>query len=239
MMGFLGCQRDCAMISAAANGSISISGALTPTSPSNDLRQLLNPFTAEWAGSRRSRADDPHTDHRPLHGRSVRAPPLRQASTQFAYRWFCRLAWMAGFPINGPGKRACPCSVPLGEAPARGKDRRPWRLPGSCADFLVELRGFEPLTFAVPAPTRLTGSSLPFLGGSSATSATANAIGVLRGLTAAGVTVGRGSGVEAERPSSFASAIRHCSVTIGFGLRRRALRPGRPRRFCDSRRRLA
>jgi hypothetical protein len=33
----------------------------------------------------------------------------------------------------------------------------------------VELRGFEPLTSAVQAPARLTGSSLPFLGGSSAT----------------------------------------------------------------------
>ena len=38
-----------------------------------------------------------------------------------------------------------------------------------CADFLVELRGFEPLTSAVQAPVRLTGSSRPFLGGSSAT----------------------------------------------------------------------
>ncbi|HZZ23249.1 MAG TPA: hypothetical protein VFE60_12050 [Roseiarcus sp.] len=37
------------------------------------------------------------------------------------------------------------------------------------ADFLVELRGFEPLTSAAQAPARLTGSSLPFLGGSSAT----------------------------------------------------------------------
>ena len=45
---------------------------------------------------------------------------------------------------------------------------------------------------------------------------------------------GRGSGVEAERSSSFASAIRHCSVTRGFGLRRRGLRPARPRRFCES-----
>ena len=40
-----------------------------------------------------------------------------------------------------------------------------------CADFLVERRGFESLTSAVQAPARLTGSSLPFLGGSSATSA--------------------------------------------------------------------
>jgi hypothetical protein len=31
-------------------------------------------------------------------------------------------------------------------------------------DFLVERRGFEPLTSAVQAPARLTGSSLPFLG---------------------------------------------------------------------------
>jgi hypothetical protein len=38
-----------------------------------------------------------------------------------------------------------------------------------CADFLVERRGFEPLTSAVQAPARLTGSSHPFLGGSSAT----------------------------------------------------------------------
>jgi hypothetical protein len=37
-------------------------------------------------------------------------------------------------------------------------------------DFVVELRGFEPLTSAVQAPARLTGSSLPFVGGSSATS---------------------------------------------------------------------
>jgi hypothetical protein len=35
----------------------------------------------------------------------------------------------------------------------------------------VELRGFEPLTSAVQASARLTGSSLPFLGGSLATSA--------------------------------------------------------------------
>jgi hypothetical protein len=40
-----------------------------------------------------------------------------------------------------------------------------------CADYLVDRRGFEPLTSAVRAPARLTGSSLPFLGGSSATSA--------------------------------------------------------------------
>jgi hypothetical protein len=33
------------------------------------------------------------------------------------------------------------------------------------ADFLVERRGFEPLTSAVQAPARLTGSSLPFLVG--------------------------------------------------------------------------
>jgi hypothetical protein len=38
-----------------------------------------------------------------------------------------------------------------------------------CADFLVELRGFEPLTSSAQPPARLTGS-LPFLGGSSATS---------------------------------------------------------------------
>jgi hypothetical protein len=43
------------------------------------------------------------------------------------------------------------------------------------ADYLVDRRGFEPLTSAVQAPARLTGSSLPFLGGSSATSATAGA----------------------------------------------------------------
>ena len=36
-------------------------------------------------------------------------------------------------------------------------------------DFLVELRGFEPLISAVQAPARLTRSSLAFLGGSSAT----------------------------------------------------------------------
>ena len=41
--------------------------------------------------------------------------------------------------------------------------------------MLAELRGFEPLTSAVQAPARLTGSSLPFLCGSSATSATARA----------------------------------------------------------------
>ena len=35
-----------------------------------------------------------------------------------------------------------------------------------CADFLVERRGFEPLTSAVQAPARLTGSSLPFVGDS-------------------------------------------------------------------------
>jgi hypothetical protein len=29
----------------------------------------------------------------------------------------------------------------------------------------VDLRGLEPLTFAVEVPARLTGSSLPFLGG--------------------------------------------------------------------------
>jgi hypothetical protein len=33
------------------------------------------------------------------------------------------------------------------------------------ADFLVERRGFEPLTSVVQAPARLTGSSLPFLRG--------------------------------------------------------------------------
>ena len=44
-----------------------------------------------------------------------------------------------------------------------------------CADFLVERRGFEPLTSAVQASARLTGSRLPFLRGSSATSATARA----------------------------------------------------------------
>jgi hypothetical protein len=38
-------------------------------------------------------------------------------------------------------------------------------------NFLVELRGFEPLTSAVPSAARLTSSSLPFVGGSSATSA--------------------------------------------------------------------
>ena len=37
--------------------------------------------------------------------------------------------------------------------------------------FLEERRGFEPLTSAVQAPARLTGSNLPFLGGSPATSA--------------------------------------------------------------------
>jgi hypothetical protein len=31
-----------------------------------------------------------------------------------------------------------------------------------CADYLVELRGFEPLTSAVQAPARVTGSSLLF-----------------------------------------------------------------------------
>ena len=44
-----------------------------------------------------------------------------------------------------------------------------WEVTSVCADFLVERRGFEPLTSAVQAPARLTGSSLPFLGGSSAT----------------------------------------------------------------------
>jgi hypothetical protein len=33
-----------------------------------------------------------------------------------------------------------------------------------CPDWMVELRGFEPLTSAVPASARLTGSSLPFVG---------------------------------------------------------------------------
>jgi hypothetical protein len=32
-------------------------------------------------------------------------------------------------------------------------------------DWMVERRGFEPLTSAVQAPARLTGSSLPFLVG--------------------------------------------------------------------------
>ena len=40
-----------------------------------------------------------------------------------------------------------------------------------CADYLVERRGFEPLTSAVLAPARVTGSSLSFLGGSLATPA--------------------------------------------------------------------
>ena len=40
---------------------------------------------------------------------------------------------------------------------------------------LVERRGFEPLTSAVQAPARLTGSSLPFLCGWSTTSVTARA----------------------------------------------------------------
>jgi hypothetical protein len=44
------------------------------------------------------------------------------------------------------------------------------------ADYLVERRGFEPLTSAEQAPARLTGSSLPFLRGSSATSATTRAL---------------------------------------------------------------
>ena len=35
----------------------------------------------------------------------------------------------------------------------------------------MELRGFEPLTSAVPSAACLTSSSLPFVGGSSATSA--------------------------------------------------------------------
>ena len=39
----------------------------------------------------------------------------------------------------------------------------------------MELRGFEPLTSAVQAPARVTGSSLPFLGDSSATLATVGA----------------------------------------------------------------
>jgi hypothetical protein len=47
-------------------------------------------------------------------------------------------------------------------------------MPGH-ADFLVERRGFEPRTSGVQTPARLTGSSLPFLRGSSATSATARA----------------------------------------------------------------
>ena len=37
------------------------------------------------------------------------------------------------------------------------------------ADYLVERRGFEPLTSAVLAPARVIGSSLLFLGGSLAT----------------------------------------------------------------------
>jgi hypothetical protein len=36
-------------------------------------------------------------------------------------------------------------------------------MPGG-ADYLVQLRRFEPLTSAAQAPARLTGSSLPFLG---------------------------------------------------------------------------
>jgi hypothetical protein len=51
-----------------------------------------------------------------------------------------------------------------------------WRATATArADFLVERRGFEPLASAVQAPARLTGSSLPFLGGSLATSATVGA----------------------------------------------------------------
>jgi hypothetical protein len=42
--------------------------------------------------------------------------------------------------------------------------RLPREITSIWADFLVELRGFEPLTSAVQAPARLTGSSLPFLG---------------------------------------------------------------------------
>jgi hypothetical protein len=53
--------------------------------------------------------------------------------------------------------------------------RRPRETTAARADFLVELRGFEPLTSAVQAPAGLTGSSLPFLRGSSATSATTRA----------------------------------------------------------------
>ena len=34
-----------------------------------------------------------------------------------------------------------------------------------CADYLVELRGFEPLTSAVQAPARFTASPLPILRG--------------------------------------------------------------------------
>ena len=34
-----------------------------------------------------------------------------------------------------------------------------------CADFLVELRGFEPLTSAVQAPARFTAPPLPVLQG--------------------------------------------------------------------------
>jgi hypothetical protein len=50
--------------------------------------------------------------------------------------------------------------------------RRIWeprKPPQLARTFLVERRGFEPLTSAVRAPARLTGSSLLFLRGSSAT----------------------------------------------------------------------
>jgi hypothetical protein len=55
--------------------------------------------------------------------------------------------------------------------------------PADFEKYFVELaegrfggaEGFEPLTSAVQVPARLTGSSLPFLGGSSATSATGGA----------------------------------------------------------------
>jgi len=60
--------------------------------------------------------------------------------------------------------------------PLRECNRRKWRPffggPGGSriqGEWLVEVRGFEPLTSAVQAPARLTGSSLPFLRGSSAT----------------------------------------------------------------------
>jgi hypothetical protein len=46
----------------------------------------------------------------------------------------------------------------------RSRDFGPLETTVNDQDFLVERRGFEPLTSAVQAPARLTGSSLPFVG---------------------------------------------------------------------------
>jgi hypothetical protein len=53
----------------------------------------------------------------------------------------------------------------------------------------VELRGFEPLTSAVQAPARVTGSSLLFLGGSSASRHLERFVGLyeIRGFACGGL----------------------------------------------------